>query len=483
MRAYSKMSLWQLTPESSFQQQSLKQDELEAAYLHSPTRANQLDSLEQMELCRINLDSLIHQLDLETSLSLTWFGSTRCRHLLQPDSFDRSSFEHRALPCAALLDTTRISTQLHNKQVQSFQLPMQQLCFGLVQGGVQHRAFHQPALQTRAFSTALALISLSFALDAWLKTSSKRAWKRNPLRKNLCTTSLSTRSSQTALATSSTTTATSSLRRTLLSVLWFSFLFSNFFLSSSFWKTEVDKHNELSQTVWEQEPEELQVDEYFPLDPFHDHLGKENLWSDQLQEEQVPDRELRQLHLQQLHQQDQPFKGTKQLPKEHSFTSCLLRQMISSFSKKKLERLHLTRSSLEQNLSQVQLLYYKFFAENFGQQLSEKQLQQNLSTDQQQLQEHQLTQNNFQQLSLEQPSFTEKILHNELATIFDKKSFAENLSFRNFYFTNLAFPDNSFRRVSREELLQEAACTKQLHPERRRSLQRTASSNWLCSRQ
>ena len=64
---------------SSFQQQSLQQDELEAAYLHSPTRASQLDSLEQKELCRINLDSLIHQLDLETSLSLTWFGSTRCR--------------------------------------------------------------------------------------------------------------------------------------------------------------------------------------------------------------------------------------------------------------------------------------------------------------------------------------------------------------------------------------------------------------------
>ena len=92
--------------------------------------------------------------------------------------------------------------------------------------------------------------------------------------------------------------------------------------------------------------------------------------------------------------------------------------MISSFSKKELERLHLTRSSLEQdehkkqleqlpseqlcaehlaerNLLQVQLVYYKFLAENFGHQISEKQLQQNLSTDHQQLQDSNLAQTNF----------------------------------------------------------------------------------------
>ena len=145
----------------SFQHQGLQQEELETAYAYSPTRARQLqhDSFQQKklhrnsletlseqlcsnQLCRY-LDSLIRQLDLVTSLSLTWFSPTRCRYQLQSDSFDRSSFEHRALPCAALLDTTRIRTQLQNRQVQSFQLPMQQLCFGLVQGGVQHRASHQ----------------------------------------------------------------------------------------------------------------------------------------------------------------------------------------------------------------------------------------------------------------------------------------------------------------------------------------------------
>ena len=316
---------------------------------------------------------MIHQLDLVTSLSLTWFSPTRCRYQLQSDSFDSSSFEHRALPCAALLSKTRISAQLQNRQVQSFQLSMQQLCFGLVQGGVHHRASPQPALQTTALSTALTLISLSFAIDAWLKTSSNRAWRRNPLRKSLCRRSLSTRSSQPALATSTTKPATSSLRRTLLFMLWFSFLFNNFFLSSSFWKTEVDKHNELSQTVWEQELEELPVDESFPLDPFHDHLGKENFWSVQLQQNNleknkkkkkkqqdqlsasVPDRELSQPHLHQLCLQDPASTISRQLPEE---------SLSSSFSKQQLSEQDLSNNSFDKNkqladrnLSQVQLLY------------------------------------------------------------------------------------------------------------------------------
>ena len=434
-----------------FQHSCLQQDKLEAAYSQSPTRASQLDSLQQKELCRINLASLISQLDLVSSLSLTWFGSPRCRYQLQSDSFDRSSFEHRALPCAALLDTTRISTQLQNRQVQRFQLPLQQLCFGLVQGGVQHRASYQPAFQTRALRTALTLISLRFA-NAWLKTSSTKAWRRRPLRKSLCRRSLSTRSSQPALATSSTTPATSSLRRTLLPIVWFNFLFTNFFLSSSFWKTEVDKHNELSQTVWEQELEELQVDKSFPLDHRHDHLGKENLWSDQLQQNNfneknkkkkqqnqlsasVPDRELSQLHLHQLCLQDPASAISRQIPEESLSSICLSDSSLDPaaslsdklrFSKQKLSEQDLSNNSLD-----------KFFSANFGQQLSEQPLQQNLSIDQQQLQENKLTQNN--QLSLAQPSFKEKILHNELATTFDKKSFAEHLSFQNFYFTNLAF--------------------------------------------
>ena len=53
----------------------------------------------------------------------------------------------------------------------------------------------------------------------------------------------------------------------------------------------------------------------------------------------------------------------------------------------------------ERNLLQVQLVYYKFFEENFGHRISEKQLQQNLSQDHQQLQDSNLAQTNFQQFA------------------------------------------------------------------------------------
>ena len=146
-------------------------------------RARQLESLEQMELCRIG--SFIHQLDLETSLSLPWFSLLRCRNQLQTNSFDRSSFEQRALPCAALLSKTRISTQLQNRSVQSFQLTGQHLSLALVLGGVHLRAFYQTALQTRALSTALTLISLSLAIDCLAQTFKQESLEKKHFEKKL----------------------------------------------------------------------------------------------------------------------------------------------------------------------------------------------------------------------------------------------------------------------------------------------------------
>ena len=66
----------------------------------------------------------------------------------------------------------------------------------------------------------------------------------------------------------------------------------------------------------------------------------------QLQEQQLTSSQLRQLHLQQLQHQDQPF--TKQLSKKPCFAT-------TSFSKQELERLHLTRSTFQQDLHQEQL--------------------------------------------------------------------------------------------------------------------------------
>ena len=137
-------------------------------------------------------------------------------------------------------------------------------------------------------------------------------------------------------------------------------------------------YNELSQTVLEQELEELLANKSCSLGPY-DHLEQEKLWQIQLQQNNleknkqlsatVPDRELSQLHLHQLCLQDPASR--RQFPEE---------SLSISFTKKELS---------EQDLSNISL--DKFFPENFADQLAEKQLQQNLSTDQRQLQKNNLT--------------------------------------------------------------------------------------------
>ena len=113
--------------------------------------------------------------------------------------------------------------------------------------------------------------------------------------------------------------------------------------------------------------------------------------------------------------------------------------MISSFSKKELERLHLTRSSLEQNLSQVQLSTTSSFQRTLGNSFQRSSFSRIFPQISSSFRRTILPRQTFQQLSLEQPSYKEKTFNNELATTFAKKSLAENLSFQNFFFDNLAF--------------------------------------------
>ena len=165
-----------------------QQDELTAPCFQSPTRAIQLDSLQQLELSRsifddfdqldlqmslsvlglsrnqlqtdsfsrisfeqmelYSLDRLSHQLDLDTSLSLSMFSFHSC---------SSNSFEQRALHCAALLFRNRFSrNQLQNNSVQSFQLTGQQLtgqqlCLGFVSGGASETRASTLPLQTYSF--------------------------------------------------------------------------------------------------------------------------------------------------------------------------------------------------------------------------------------------------------------------------------------------------------------------------------------------
>ena len=508
--AYFKTSFQQ----HSFQQDSFDQDELAAACLLSPTRAKQIESLDEEKLCNKNF----HQLDLQISLSLS-LSSFR--------SSSNTSFEQRALHCAALLFTNRLSRhQLTKQQLTGQQLTVQQLCLGFVSGGASEKRASTSPLQL----TAWTWISLSLAFRAWLKSTSQRACRRR-LTKSKCTASLSTTASISACPTlaqrttrslkttslrriastrASSTSAfptTSSLRTTSFSrsasmralqstsfratLLWISFCFNHFFFINrfvacplglfhghlgqanlsldhlqdhSFIQKNKKKEQHLSEAVPDRELAQL------PLANL-DKNKNNQLQTDQLQEEQVPHRELLQLHLSQLCQQDPDSEPSRQLPKETLSASGLITAAWPAAVQS--DQLSFSKQNLsEQDLSNISL--EEFFPENFGKQLSDKQLQRKLSTDQRQLQNNQHAQNNFQQLSLEQTSFPEKILHKELATTFAKKSLAENLVCPNFFFATLAlqkvaseqFGENNLykKQLEQHNLTQreEGACKEQL---------------------
>ena len=195
-------------------------------------------------------------------------------------------------------------------------------------------------------------------------------------------------------------------------------MFHNFFFNNSIGRKEVEKKDELSKTVLELELEELLANKSCSLGPY-DHL-EQKLWQIQLQElslqqnnqEQqnqlsatVPDRKLLQLYLSQLCQQDPASTISRQLPEEP-----------------------LSASGLQTPAWPA--------AVQIGKQLLEQQLQKNT----------------FQQLSLEHPSFTEKILHKELATTFAKTSLIDNLVFLNFFFATLALQKTASEQLGENNL-------------------------------
>ena len=495
---------------SSFPKQSLQEEQLEAAYQLDQYTSLSFTCFSLSQCSSSTLESF-NQLDLTTSLSFPTLDSVRFSHQLQATSFDTSSFELRAFRGAASLQITRIKqNQLKSLQLQEQQLTRCFVSGGALQtraltttssfstaSTLMSLSFpNQPsinisqrALRRRTLSaltwislslaqdawlnltstalisplqlTALTWISLSLAQDAWLKPSSLRAWKKSPLTSSLTaifptraftatsshrstsmrslqTTSFRRLASASALATTSLRT-TSSFQTTLSC---FSFLFDNFVFNNSFATKEAEKKDELQQNFLEQELEKVLANKTCSLDLSDGHL-EQNLWQIQLQElslqqnnqkqqtqlsASVPDRKLLQLHLSQLCQQDPESAISRQLPEEPLSASGLrtaawpaaVHSDHLSFSKQKLAEEDLSNISLEE-----------FFPENFGKQLPEQQLQNN----------------NFQQLSLEHPSFRKKTLQKELATTFAKTSLIDNLVFQNFFFANLAL-----QKVASEQL-------------------------------
>ena len=105
-----------------------------------------------------------------------------------------------------------------------------------------------------------------------------------------------------------------------------------------------DQHQQQQPQHRELDDNKLDANNIFDSNQLQRNQLEDKKQNKQLQEQQLAAIQLRQLHLSQLHQQDQP--STKQLSKKPCFTT--------SFSKQELERLHLTRSSFQQDLHQQQ---------------------------------------------------------------------------------------------------------------------------------
>ena len=502
----------------SFEQNRLSKDELEKKLCRGTLECfNQLDLDKSLSFIgfsqnRIRYQSAsFSQLDLQISLSFRLLASSSFSNQLQAESFCRTrintelqtgqvpSFQLSIQQFCLHQVSGGVLRALHQPALQTRVLIAAWTLMSLSLANSWLKTSSNKAWRRRSFRqrllTACILSSLSFALDALFTSSSLRTLQTTSSRTSLCrrplsptastlaftnlayrpawsfpTTSfrslVSTRaSSPSAFLTTSSLRATSSrrsasmrhvqptsFRRTLLSIFLVSFMVHNFFFNNIFESCLLGLlHGHLGQEI--QSLDQLQDHSFIQKNK----KKKKQHLSKAVRDQELAQLDLFQLHHCQLHLLDQPFRGRKQLPEEQSFPSCPLRQMISSFFQKKLERLHLTRSSLTQNLSQNQLGFNQFLAENFGNQLSEQQLQENLSTDQRQLQKKQLTQHSFQQPSSEKPSLEQTTLNKDLATNFAKNSLEDNFVFQTFFFSSLAW-----QKVASEQLAKNNLDKKQL---------------------
>ena len=305
------------------------------------------------------------------------------------------------------------------------------------------RIFLTTSCRRAASTTSFQRASSTTALKptSFTRAASATASLPNRSKRSLRTTSFRTTSSSRA-STRTTFRRTSSRRRTLHTMLLFSFLF-NIFFSSSLRRKEIEKKDELSTTSLELELEKLVANQTCSLDLYHGHL-EQIFWQNQLQQnsfeknnnkiqkqlsEAVPDNQLSQLHLHQLRLQDPAFRN--QFPEESWSTS---------FTKKELSAQDLSTISFD-----------KFFPENFPEQLAENQLQQNLSTDQKQLQNNKLSQNNLSAAQLQPAQLPREDLEQRACNNLCQEELGRALCFSDLSLQQLGFPEPSFRTAWREQ--------------------------------
>ena len=248
-------------------------------------------------------------------------------------------------------------------------------------------------------------------------------------------------------------------------------------LKTSFQKKELGNQDQLRTTCWTKE-----VDNDNEL---HKHLLQKEMMQ-HLQDGQLQHKKQQNQRIAQLQQN---FCTNKKLVITQKKTPCHQQE----HSDVQLQELQLTKPFDEhQQKKELEkkepLVDYKILIENqlendnFEQRVPDRQLQQNLSQVQNQLQNSNQKQILLQQLSFENSLGKQKPFDNELATNFEnKQNFEEELAFQSSFFGSLAFQMNfsASKGSAEKNFLNKQFLPEQLGKDSSRSLQRTASSNLL----
>ena len=361
----------------SFSQACFERPSLTLPSLNSQSNGLESLTMNSLSLSEDNLDSLILpscSLQSENASSLT----------LQSLSFTSDSLEETEEDKAHSLakggaETNSFAQDSLPEELCHFELADENAKSGAGTNSFTHKSFLDRILSLKRRLRIFMLVSFQLTCVALFLGTSYVTKSFQSFSERLCKSSLDSLISQLDLRTSlslnqfGSTTCRSQLQQ-------------NKFQSEQLVQQQLPATTALATQLQHNQHQNKELDDN-KLDVkknFDSNQLQRNKWetkkqNKQLQEQPASASELRQLHLHQLRDQDQPFKGITQLSKKPCFTT-------TSFSKQELERLHLTRSSFQQDDHNKKLDHLQS-AQLFAEHLADNSLHRNKPQQQQLVQQ------------------------------------------------------------------------------------------------
>ena len=425
--------LEQLASTMSFQELSLQQDSLQAAYLQDDlaTSASE-EELERTQLCTMSFQQQsLQQSSLQAAYSIGRF---------QPDSLTETSLSFENQLTAYLGDELE-KTALHTELVgfTCFQLQSSTRACALQRDAYigSTRALDQQlrALKSRTFLSLIRVIVILMI-------------------QSLILHSLSFLFSTTSLTCTSLSFQTSfpfgwaqnlDEKDELLTTFWIRELANKAKINTTC-KEENEKHQKLQTILWEQELAELLAHKPCPLDLSDGHLGQELLWENQLQKNTLENENDKKLE-------------NKELDKKN-FQSLIYKKLVALLQKK-----HFASAASSQLLGYEAWGKYREASEDSFDKVGDKELLQEELRRQElgckdlwpaylwalcpdSFEENSFTEETFANTSLGKETFTESSLtQSSLKESLTANSFSENTFLKN-SFSEDSFDKKSFAKKS-----------------------------------